>query len=139
MKVVGLDLSLRSAGLVALRDDAHVLQERRIEDGKKTDGPLVLELVRNPDILAGLGASRTGDRPVLVGFALETRDVLENARGKLARKSVDLIVANHASDSFGKPTNRVTLVSAEGDEPLPELDKGAVADRILDWLASRLA
>lgn len=61
MKVVGLDLSLRSAGLVALRDDAHVLQERRIEDGKKTDGPRRLQRLRdqvsdelyglNPDII----------------------------------------------------------------------------------------
>ncbi len=112
--------------------------ERAVDKRKKTDGPLTLELVRNPDILAGLGAARTGDRPVLVGFALETRDVVENARGKLVKKKVDLVVANHASDGFGKSTNVVTLVSAEGDEAFPELDKGAVADRILDWIAPRL-
>ncbi len=106
---------------------------------KKTEGPRTLELVRNPDILAGLGARREGPRPVLVGFALETRDVVENARGKLARKKVDLVVANHASDAFGKATNRVTLVSAEAEEQLPELDKGEVADRVLDWIADRLA
>jgi phosphopantothenoylcysteine decarboxylase/phosphopantothenate--cysteine ligase len=76
---------------------------------------------------------------VLVGFARETRDVVPNARGKLARKRVDLVVANHASDAFGKSTNRVTLVSAEAEESLPELDKGEVADRILDWIADRLA
>lgn len=105
---------------------------------KKSDGPLVLELARNPDILAGLGAARTGPRPVLVGFALETEDVVASARGKLERKKVDLVVANHASDAFGKDTNRVTLVRADGEETLGVLDKRAVADRILDAVKAQL-
>lgn len=105
---------------------------------KKTDGPLALELVRNPDILAGLGAARNGARPVLVGFALETEDVVASARGKLERKKVDLVVANHASDAFGTETNRVTLVSADGEEALGVLDKRAVADRILDRVKAQL-
>jgi phosphopantothenoylcysteine decarboxylase/phosphopantothenate--cysteine ligase len=105
---------------------------------KKTDGPASLALVRNPDILAGLGAWRTGARPVLVGFAVETKDVVESARGKLTKKKVDLVVANEASVSFEKETNRVTFVDANGAEPLPELDKHEVADRILDRIAQRL-
>ncbi|MCB9597526.1 MAG: bifunctional phosphopantothenoylcysteine decarboxylase/phosphopantothenate--cysteine ligase CoaBC [Sandaracinaceae bacterium] len=105
---------------------------------KKTDGPRSLELVRNPDILAGLGAWREGSHPVLVGFALETQDVVPNARAKLARKRVDLVVANHATDAFGKSTNRVTLVAADSETALPELDKRDVADAILDWVRARL-
>ena len=102
---------------------------------KKGDGPLTIELERNPDILAGLGAWRTGARPMLIGFALETRDLVAAARGKLEKKKVDLIVANAAADSFGKETNRVVLVDADGEETLPELSKSAVADRILDRIA----
>ncbi len=106
---------------------------------KKTDGPLILELVRNPDILAELGAWRTGARPMLVGFAVETQRLVESARGKLERKRVDLVVANDASVSFEKETNHVVLVDAAGEEELPELPKRAVADRILDRVAAYLA
>lgn len=106
--------------------------ERAEQKRKKTDGPLVIELVRNPDVLAGLGAARRGTHPVLVGFALETENVVENARGKLVRKKVDLVVANHASDGFGGDDNVVTLVDATGDEALPKLSKREVAARILD-------
>lgn len=105
---------------------------------KKSEGPMTIELVRNPDILAGLGAWRTGDRPLLIGFAVETQDLIASARGKLARKKVDLIVANDASVSFEKDTNRVVLVDAHREEELPELSKHAVADRILDRVAARL-
>ena len=103
---------------------------------KKGEGPISIELVRNPDILAGLGAWRRGSRPMLVGFAVETRDLIASARGKLERKKVDLIVANDASVSFEKDTNRVVLVDADGEVELPELPKHAVADRILDRVAA---
>jgi phosphopantothenoylcysteine decarboxylase/phosphopantothenate--cysteine ligase len=99
---------------------------------KKTDGPRSIELVRTPDILAGLGAWRTGKHPVLIGFAVETKDLITAARGKLTKKSVDLIVANEASVSFGKETNRVVLVHASGEDELPEMNKRDVAARILD-------
>ncbi|MEM9070706.1 MAG: phosphopantothenoylcysteine decarboxylase, partial [Myxococcota bacterium] len=99
---------------------------------KKTEGPLQLTLVRNPDILAGLGKARQGSRPTLVGFALETSDVVANAQRKLARKGADLIVANHADDGFGGSDNLVTLVDATGAEPLARMSKRGVAERILD-------
>jgi len=98
---------------------------------KKTD-VLTLELVKNPDILAELGAGRTGPRPVLVGFALETQDVLRYARDKLVKKRVDLVVANHADDGLGGDSNVATLVDASGDEALGSLSKHALADRIWD-------
>jgi phosphopantothenoylcysteine decarboxylase/phosphopantothenate--cysteine ligase len=105
---------------------------------KKGEGPMTIELVRNPDILAGLGAWRSGERPMLVGFAVETEHLIASARGKLAKKKVDLIVANDAAASFEKDTNRVVLVDAEGEEALGELPKGRVAERILDRVAARL-
>lgn len=99
---------------------------------KKGEGGMSVALERNPDILAALGAARTGARPVLVGFALETDDVVGNARRKLEKKKVDLIVANHARDGFGGDENLVTLVTAAGAEELPRASKRALADHILD-------
>jgi phosphopantothenoylcysteine decarboxylase/phosphopantothenate--cysteine ligase len=98
---------------------------------KKTD-TLTLELVKNPDILAELGTSRTGKRPVLVGFALETDNVIDYARDKLHRKRIDLVVANHAQDGLGGDTNVATLVSADGEQALGLLSKHQLADRIWD-------
>ncbi|MBO6937587.1 MAG: bifunctional phosphopantothenoylcysteine decarboxylase/phosphopantothenate--cysteine ligase CoaBC [Deltaproteobacteria bacterium] len=106
---------------------------------KKSEGGKSLALVRNPDILAGLGAGREGDRPVLVGFALETSDAPAKARAKLERKKVDLVVANLAKHGFGGEENEVTLVDAEGDETLPRSSKRAIAHAICDRIAARLA
>lgn len=99
-------------------------------------GPVSLTLERTTDILADLG-QRRGDapRPVLVGFAAETGDPATRAVGKLAAKRVDLIVANDVSaegSGFEVETNQVTLVSAEGAEPLPLMSKADVASAILD-------
>lgn len=104
----------------------------------KSEGPMTLELVRNPDILAALGAERSGDRPVLVGFALETSDAAAKGRAKLERKKVDLVVANLARDGFGGEENEVTLVAPEGDERLPRASKRAIAHAILDQIAAKL-
>ena len=102
---------------------------------KRTDRPAKIELVPNPDILAELGAARTGPSPVLVGFAVETDEderVVAYARGKLEQKRVDLVVANHARDAFGRDDNRATLVTRAGAEPLGLLSKADLADRLLD-------
>ena len=106
---------------------------------KKGAGPLVLELEQNPDILGGIGAARVGGAPVLVGFAVETAEagaLVDYARSKLAAKRVDMVVANHADDGFGKDTNRATLVTAEGTEPLALMSKLELADVILDRVRS---
>lgn len=103
----------------------------------KSEGPLVLTLSRTRDILADVGAlpSRGEGRPVLVGFAAETHDVVAHARDKLARKRADLIVANDVARSdagFEVETNAVTLVSADAAEEVGLQSKEAVAARILD-------
>ncbi len=101
---------------------------------KKEDATLSIALERNPDILAELGALK--GRRVLVGFAAETRDLLANAKQKVSKKDLDLIVANDVSDpamGFASDHNRVHLIDAAGRiEPLPVMSKRALAEAILD-------
>jgi phosphopantothenoylcysteine decarboxylase/phosphopantothenate--cysteine ligase len=102
---------------------------------------MLVRLTHNPDILAGLGARQT--RQVLVGFAAETQDLLRHAQEKLARKRLDMIVANDVSApdaGFGVDTNRVTLIHRSGEvEVLPLLSKEAVADVVLDRVLALVA
>ena len=77
---------------------------------------MTLTLVQNPDILASLGKMKT-DGQLLVGFALETDNELQNAQGKLQRKNLDYIVMNSLRDAgagFGTDTNKVTILGADG-------------------------
>lgn len=102
---------------------------------KKQGGePMTFTLVENPDVAATLGkAKRSGQ--VFVGFAAETNDVLAHARDKLARKSLDMIVANDVTRpgaGFDVDTNIVTLITKDGQEALPMMSKAEVAQRILD-------
>lgn len=110
---------------------------------KKDAGAPAIALARNPDLLATIGGRRTGARPVLVGFALETGDdalVLAYAKAKLTSKKVDFVVANAAHESLGHTTNRVAFVSAEAAAPPFVVGtKEDVADRILAEIAKRLA
>jgi phosphopantothenoylcysteine decarboxylase / phosphopantothenate---cysteine ligase len=108
---------------------------------KKSDARLSLELVKNPDLLAEIGSARTGSRPLLVGFAVETASGTELtalAREKLAAKHVDLIVANRAEDAFGGDGNRAALVTAEAADELPPMSKRGLADVILDFVRARV-
>ena len=107
---------------------------------KRTGDRLALELLPNPDLLAEIGAARAGAKPVLVGFAVETgteEEVVAYARGKLGAKRVDLVVANEARQAFGGDDNRATIVEADRVEPLGTMSKHALADRILDRVATR--
>ncbi|GAC1338695.1 MAG: bifunctional phosphopantothenoylcysteine decarboxylase/phosphopantothenate--cysteine ligase CoaBC [Myxococcales bacterium] len=111
---------------------------------KKRDGEELLRLVRTPDILAGLGArfaDREG-RPLLVGFAAETERLEENAREKLVRKHLDLIVANDVSASgagFASADNRVVVLGKDGLRVELSGSKLAVAHGIWDRVRERLA
>jgi phosphopantothenoylcysteine decarboxylase/phosphopantothenate--cysteine ligase len=109
---------------------------------KKTGNDRTLELQETPDILV---STRDKRRPgsVVVGFALETDDLLENAQRKLAGKGLDLVVLNAANEpdsGFGVDTNRVTLVQRDTPAPeqLPLLDKRDVAEVILDRVGGLL-
>ncbi|HET9004564.1 MAG TPA: bifunctional phosphopantothenoylcysteine decarboxylase/phosphopantothenate--cysteine ligase CoaBC [Gemmatimonadaceae bacterium] len=109
---------------------------------KKSAAPDAIRLVATDDILTSTIGRRRPDA-VIVGFALETNDVLSGARAKLAAKRLDLVVANDATEEgagFAVDTNRVTLLDARGGvEALPLLSKGEVADAILDRVESLAA
>jgi phosphopantothenoylcysteine decarboxylase/phosphopantothenate--cysteine ligase len=102
---------------------------------KKGGEKATVDLVKNPDLLAEIGAKRSGARPVLVAFAVETEGgdaLVAYARRKLVEKRVDLVVANEARESFGRDDDRATLVTGDGAEPLVVMSKSALADVVLD-------
>ena len=111
---------------------------------KKGEAGLTLHMTRTPDVLAAVAAQRaaSGFPRAVVGFAAETQDLVENARVKLAAKGLDLIVANDVSAQdagFGAETNRVLLISREGEaESLPLMSKAAVAEAVLERAAGLL-
>jgi phosphopantothenoylcysteine decarboxylase/phosphopantothenate--cysteine ligase len=121
--------------------DYHVKSES--PDKLKRSGPITLQLEPNPDILADLGSlrhARGGRSPMLIGFAAETGNLLENARAKLAKKQVDAIVLNDVSRpgiGFNSDRNEVTLVTRSETLTIPEASKQDVAQQILE-IALRL-
>ena len=101
---------------------------------KKTEGELVLELERTQDILAYLGGHRQPGQ-ILCGFAMETENLLANARKKLEKKHLDMIVANSLrveGAGFGGDTNVVTLITESEEISLGKLSKEETAGKILD-------
>lgn len=118
--------------------------ESPMKGKRKRDGfPLTISLVENPDILEEAGKRVERMRPtggqILVGFALETEEILSHAEEKLKKKNLDFIVANNPLQEgagFGSETNIVTILHRDGrKEELPKLPKAQVADIILDRVA----
>ena len=104
--------------------------ERKI---KKTGESMTLELEATTDIAAELGRRKQPGQ-ILVAFAAETNDVMDNARGKLIKKNADMVVANDVSRSdagFGVDTNVITLITASDVRALEKMSKRAAADAIL--------
>lgn len=101
---------------------------------KKGNQPLSLKLKRNPDIISEIGKNK-GSR-ILVGFAMETQNLLANAMEKLKKKNMDFIVANNLREEgagFQADTNIVTIIDSRGNaEALPKMTKSEVAAKILD-------
>ena len=109
-----------------------------IEQQKIKKGPqqITLQLVRNPDIVAAVAASK--HRPFTVGFAAETNDLLAHARDKLTRKGLDMIVANDVSDKsigFNSDNNEATVLWPDGEQALALTGKGAMARQIIQLIA----
>jgi phosphopantothenoylcysteine decarboxylase/phosphopantothenate--cysteine ligase len=99
------------------------------------EGAPDLALVRNPDLLAAIGATRAAVGAVLVGFALETGAddaVVAYARKKLHEKRVDLVVANRADEALGGESSRVAFVSEAGASWLPKAEKTQLSRAIVD-------
>jgi phosphopantothenoylcysteine decarboxylase/phosphopantothenate--cysteine ligase len=106
---------------------------QKIKKSQDSSVPTI-ELTQTADILKSTMSARK-EGCVVVGFALETENVVANAKLKLDQKSLDLIVANNASEEgagFGGDTNRVTLIGKSGSEEIPMMKKTELADIILD-------
>jgi len=133
------DLLVMTAAVADFRPaEQHRHKLRKTELGSGTP---TIPLASTADILAGLGARKQPGQ-VLVGFAMETDDLVASARAKLEKKRLDLIVANNLRTEgagFGRETNVVTLVSGDGVTELPKMSKAELGDRIVACAAELLA
>lgn len=103
---------------------------------KKSDADMSIPLTRTQDILKKLGEQKS-ENQVLVGFSMETENLLENSRAKLTKKNADLICANSISSGetgFAVDTNKVTLISAQEMKELPLCSKEETANLILSYI-----
>ena len=124
-----MDFIIKSAA-VADYTPEHVADEKI----KKKESDMSISLIRTTDILKYVGEHRRKGQ-VICGFAMETKDLIENAAKKLTSKNVDMIVANNLKVSgagFGTDTNVVTLVKKDEQRKLPIMTKDEVAKAILD-------
>lgn len=129
----GIDAFISVAAVADWRPSQTVT--RKIK--KDADGAPNLTLCANPDIVASVAASP--DRPTcVVGFAAETENEIAQAQVKLTKKNLDMIVANNATNTFGKCTNRATLIAGDFVRELPEMDKADLAREILSCVARTL-
>ncbi|MFE3140460.1 bifunctional phosphopantothenoylcysteine decarboxylase/phosphopantothenate--cysteine ligase CoaBC [Streptomyces scopuliridis] len=150
---VGTAVQLREAVLKAAAEADAVVMAAAVADFrpasyaegkiKKKDGeePAPVALIRNPDILAEISAERARPGQVIVGFAAETDDVLDNGRKKLRRKGCDLLVVNEVGErkTFGAEENEAVVLAADGGETaVPYGPKEALADVVWDLVAPRL-
>lgn len=149
---VGTAVQLREAVLKAAADADVVVMAAAVADFrpavyatgkiKKRDDRAdpVIELVRNPDILAELSTERAAAGQVIVGFAAETDDVLAHGREKLRRKGCDLLVVNEVGErrTFGSEENEAVVLAADGGETaVPHGPKEGLADIVWDLVAAR--
>jgi len=106
---------------------------------KKNNDTMVIELTKNPDILADVAARK--DKPFCVGFAAETNDVEKYARSKLERKNLDMIAANHVGGDktgFGSKDNAITLITKEDVTELALASKNQIARQLINQIAKRI-
>ena len=124
-----VDIVIKAAAVADYRPD--VVAEQKI---KKQSSNMTVNLIKNPDILAELGSSKSGQ--FLVGFAAETQDLAKNATEKLRRKNLDMLVANdvtQAGAGFESETNIVKVFYQDGvSEELPQMSKLELAAVLLD-------
>lgn len=123
----GVDIAIASAAVADYTP--RVVADEKI---KKNEDTFTIELVKNPDILKTMGERK--QHQILVGFALETQNEVENAKGKLHKKNLDMIVLNSLRDEgagFQKDTNKIRLITAEEELPFALKPKEEVAKDIL--------
>jgi phosphopantothenoylcysteine decarboxylase/phosphopantothenate--cysteine ligase len=125
------DIVIKSAAVADYKANEYSFQKI-----KKGDGDLEIRLVRDTDILMNLGQMK--QKQILVGFAAESQNVVENARGKLKKKNLDYILANDITledTGFASPDNKVTIVTKKGEEiSLDKMSKREVARNLFDFI-----
>ncbi|MCH2157950.1 MAG: bifunctional phosphopantothenoylcysteine decarboxylase/phosphopantothenate--cysteine ligase CoaBC [Oleiphilaceae bacterium] len=134
----GLDVFIGSAAVADYRPID--VSEQKM---KKTDfgDNIQVELTQNPDIIANVSAMREISQSLIVGFAAETNDVIQYAKSKLKRKSLDVVIANDVSNQeigFNSDNNEVTLVTVDGEELLPLTSKASLAQELVTRLSEKL-
>ncbi|MDQ2695670.1 MAG: bifunctional phosphopantothenoylcysteine decarboxylase/phosphopantothenate--cysteine ligase CoaBC [Pseudomonadota bacterium] len=131
-RAAGADIFIAAAAVADYRAASSARQKL-----KKTQETMIIELTRNPDILAAVAALDNG--PFTVGFAAETHDVLEYARDKLRRKGLDMIAANQVGDGrgFESAQNALHVLWEGGGQELPLADKAQLARRLVALIAER--
>lgn len=105
---------------------------------KKSDDQIQLSLIKNPDIVATI--AQLEEKPFVIGFAAETRDVVEYARGKLERKNLDMIIANDVSDQsigFNSDNNAVMAFWGQNQQEFPQMAKSALATQLIELIANQ--
>ncbi len=128
------DIFIASAAVADFRP-INVAEQKIKKTGQET---MSIDMIKNPDIIASVAAA--SNRPYVVGFAAETQQVIDYARGKLIRKNLDLIIANDVSNpdiGFNSENNAVTLVTKDSETALPETSKTQLARDILEVIAAQ--
>lgn len=131
----GCDVFIAAAAVADFRPQTVATQKMK----KGSADTMTIELVKNPDIVAGI--AKLDPKPLVVGFSAETENLLVNARDKLQRKQLDLIVANDVSDQtigFNSEDNAATLVWAEREQVLDKRSKKQLARDIIEIIAAQL-
>jgi phosphopantothenoylcysteine decarboxylase/phosphopantothenate--cysteine ligase len=111
-------------------------QQIEQEKIKKNDDLMTLKLVKNPDIISEI--AKLENRPVIVGFAAETNNIVENGKDKLDKKNLDLLFANNATETFNSDTISVTAINADEEIVLAEGNKNLLARNMLSLISTRL-
>jgi phosphopantothenoylcysteine decarboxylase/phosphopantothenate--cysteine ligase len=132
------DVAIMAAAVADWRAEREAARKIKKDEGGRVEP---LRLVENPDILATIAHLKTNRPSLVIGFAAETDDLIANAQKKLKRKGADWILANDVSPGagvMGGERNTIHFLSASGIEEWPTMGKPAVAERLLDRIASAL-
>lgn len=128
-------------GVAAVADFRPVsVSSQKIKKGEAPSNQVMsIELVENPDIIASVAAS--DHRPFTIGFAAETENLVAYAKKKLAKKNLDMIIANNVSDQsigFNSDDNETTVIWKDGETTLPKMSKTQVSNRLVRLIAEHL-
>jgi phosphopantothenoylcysteine decarboxylase/phosphopantothenate--cysteine ligase len=136
-EIGAVDVFVAAAAVADWRPELQA--EHKIKKDGSGDAP-AWGLLENPDILADAAAHARahGGRPLCVGFAAESENLIEHARAKRLRKGVPLLVANLGPATFGRDDNELWLIDAAGEQRLPRADKLTLARTLVDDIARRL-